>query len=253
MKKIYTVLIVDDERLARERVKKMLQPYADTFILKGEASNAFDAEKKIHDLKPDLIFLDIEMPELNGFELIQRLEEVPLIVFCTAYEEYSLKAFETNSVDYLVKPVKEERFQQTILKVAQLTKSFSHKKVLQTLEAFYTEKEKRKITSITVKKGDKVVFVKLEEISHFKATEKYVSLFTSKGSELIEESLTRLEQKLPAHFLRIHRSVLVNTEWIEEIQKYFNNRFIITLNNGEKTKITSGRTYKEAIKQYINQ
>ncbi|GAA3642359.1 LytR/AlgR family response regulator transcription factor [Flavivirga jejuensis] len=253
MKKTYTVLVVDDERLARVRLKKLIAKFSELFTIIGEAENGHEAEKLIIDLQPDIIFLDIEMPGLTGFELLKRLEVIPMVIFCTAFEDYSLKAFETNSIDYLIKPVKEARLQQTVLKIEQLKTNFSKENIFKAINTIAETKEKKRITSVTVKKGDKIVFVKLEDISHFEATEKYVTLYTNKGNELVEQSLTQLENKLPENFLRVHRSFLINTVYVKDFQKYFNNRYIISLHNHKKTVITSGRTYKDTIKNYINQ
>ncbi len=251
MKKAYTVLVIDDERLARVRLIKLINEFSNVFKIIGEAKNGREAKQLIEDLKPDLIFLDIEMPGLTGFELLTKLENIPMVIFCTAYEAYSLKAFETNSIDYLIKPVKKERLQQTVLKIEQLKTNFSKENVLKAIKTI--SKEKEHITSITVKKKDKITFIKLENISHFEATDKYVTVHTTSGTEIIEQSLTQLEKKMPNNFLRVHRSYLINTNAIKSIQKYFNNRYIIHLLDGKNTTITSGRTYKEIIKKYINQ
>lgn len=253
MQKTYTVLIIDDERLARIRLKKLIDTFSDVFEIIGEAENGYEAEKLIINLQPDIIFLDIEMPGLTGFELLKRLKVLPMVIFCTAFEDYSLKAFETNSIDYLIKPVKENRLEQTVLKIEQLKENFSKENIFKAIDAITETKETKKITSVTVKKGDKIIFVKLEDISHFEATEKYVTLHTNKGNELVEQSLTQLEEKLPNHFLRVHRSFLINTDYVKDFRKYFNNRYIINLLNHKQTVITSGRTYKDTIKTYINQ
>lgn len=253
MKKTYTVLVIDDERLARLRLKKLIAKFSELFTIIGEAENGLEAEKLIIDLQPDIIFLDIEMPGLTGFELLKRLKVIPMVIFCTAFEDYSLKAFETNSIDYLIKPVKEARLQQTVLKIKQLNTHFSKENLFKAINTITETKEKKIITSVTVKKGDKVIFVKIEDISHFEATEKYVTIYTNKGSELIKQSLTQLEEKLPNNFLRVHRSFLINTNYVKEFQKYFNSRYVINLLNHKKTVITSGRSYKDIIKTYINQ
>lgn len=244
MKKKYAVLIIDDERLARLRLNKLIEKFSQLLTVIGEAENGNEAEKLITNLQPDIIFLDIEMPGLTGFELLKRLEKIPIVIFCTAYEDYSLKAFETNSIDYLIKPIKESRLQKTILKIEQLKANFSKERVLNAIEIIET-KSKKTISSVTVKKENKILFVKPEDISHFEATEKYVTLYTNKGNELIEQSLTQLEEKLPDYFLRVHRSFLINTNYVKDFQKYFNNRYIISLHNPKKTVITSGRTYKD--------
>jgi len=253
MKKPYTVLIIDDERLARLRLGRLINKYSEVFTIIGEAENGNEAEKMIINLQPDIIFLDIEMPGLTGFELLKKLKRIPMVIFCTAYEDYSLKAFNTNSIDYLIKPIKETRLQQTILKIEQLKTSFSKENIFKAINTITETKEKKNITSITVKKGDKIIFVKLDDISHFEATEKLVTIHTKNGTELIEKSLTQLEEKLPTNFLRVHRSFLINTNYVNNFQKYFNNRYVIALQNQKQTKITSGRTYKDIIKTYINQ
>lgn len=253
MKKTYTVLVIDDERLARLRLKKLITKFSELFTIIGEAENGYEAEKLIIDLTPDIIFLDIEMPGLTGFELLKKLKVIPMVIFCTAFEDYSLKAFETNSIDYLIKPVKETRLQQTVLKIKQLNTHFSKENLFKAINTISETKEKKIITSITVKKGDKVIFVKIEDISYFESTDKYVTLYTNKGSELIKQSLTQLEEKLPNNFLRVHRGYLINTDYVKEFQKYFNNRYVINLLDHKKTVITSGRSYKDIIKTYINQ
>jgi two-component system LytT family response regulator len=245
----YTTLIIDDEPPARARLYKLLESFSETFRVIDEAKNGTEAVEKINQLQPEVIFLDIEMPGLNGFEVLERLDKIPIVIFCTAFDQYSLKAFETNSIDYLLKPVRMERLQQTVAKLSSFTNNLSSATILEILKGFNLQKEEKKMTSITVKKGDKLIFVKLEEVTHFEADDKYVSVHTNKETHLSEQSLLQLASKLPENFLQVHRSVIVNTNYIAEIQKYFNSRFIITLNNNRKTTITSGRSYGPVIKK----
>lgn len=252
MGKRYTTIIIDDERLARLRITKLLAHFSELFLIVGEAKDGFEAEEMIEDLKPDLIFLDIEMPGMSGFELLQKLTTIPMVVFCTAYEDFSLKAFETNSIDYLIKPVNVERLAQTVQKIAQLESNFSSENIFKAINSISETKEKKEVTSITVKKGAKIIFLKLDVITHFEATEKYVTVYTNESSELIEQSLTKLEEKLPTHFLRVHRGFLINTNYVKEFQKYFNSRYSIRMKNKNGTTIVSGRSYKETIKNWIN-
>lgn len=251
--KTYTTLIIDDEQLARERLKKMLASFQQTFTIIGEAKNGNEAEKLIHELKPDLIFLDIEMPGQTGFELLSKLEVIPIVIFCTAYETYSLKAFDTNSIDYLVKPVKLERLQKTVDKLSSLKNNLTSSNLLQVIQDISEKKEVKKMTSITIKKGDKILFEKLENVSHFQAEDKYVLVHTEKGKEIIEQSLTKLEHKLPDYFIRVHRSYIINTNFIKDFQKYFNSRYLITLKNNQKTTITSGRSYNQLLKNWMEE
>lgn len=248
----YTTLIIDDEPPARARLHQLLENFTETFRIVGEAKNGTEAEEKINQLQPDVIFLDIEMPGLNGFELLERLERIPIVVFCTAYDQYSLKAFETNSIDYLVKPVRLERLQQTVEKLSSFKNNLSSAAILEVLKAFYHQKEEKKMTSITVRKNDKLIFVKLEEVTHFEADEKYVSVYTDKEKHLIEQSLSQLELKLPDNFMRIHRSIIINRNYVTEVQKYFNSRFVISLNNHKKISVISGRSYNETIKSWMD-
>jgi two-component system, LytTR family, response regulator len=248
----YTTLIIDDEPPARARLHQLLESFPETFRVVDEAKNGTEAVEKINQLQPDVIFLDIEMPGLNGFEVLQRLDKIPIVIFCTAFDQYSLKAFETNSIDYLLKPVRLERLQQTVDKLSSLTNNLSSETILEVLAAFYNQKEEKKMTSITVKKGDKLIFVKLEEVTHFEADEKYVSVHTNKDIHLIEQSLSQLELKLPDFFIRIQRSIIINKNYVVDVQKYFNSRFVIRLNNPKKTSITSGRSYNEPIKNWMD-
>jgi len=251
MSKPYSTIIIDDEPPAREGLFNLLKEFPETFQVIDMAKNGTEAKDKIANQKPDVIFLDIEMPGCTGFELLEKLETIPLVVFCTAYDQYSLKAFETNSIDYLVKPVKLERLKKTAQKLKLLDNSMSSQRLLEVIKEVSKEKDKKKMTSLTIKKGDRIVFVKLEEVSHFEADANYVSIFTDTGNHLSELSLAQLEQKLPDNFLRVHRGVIINTNFVAEVQKYFNSRFVITLTNKKKTNITSGRSYNEQIKNWM--
>jgi two-component system LytT family response regulator len=251
MNRLYTTIIIDDEPPARERLLKLLESFPDTFKVIGVAKDGVEAHEKIEALNPDLIFLDIEMPESTGFEMLEQIKTIPIVIFCTAYDQYSLKAFETNSIDYLLKPVSLERLQQSVNKLKLFTKNEGSQNIMELLKQLSAQKEVKKMTSLTVKKGDKLVFIKLEDISHFKAEERHVLVHAKEDNYLTEEPLSQLEQKLPVQFLRVHRGFIVNTDHIKDAQKYFNSRYIITLNNKKATSITSGRSYNEAIKQWM--
>lgn len=249
--KSYRTLLIDDEKLARERLKKLLAGFESTFHIIGEAKNGTEAESLIQELKPDVIFLDIEMPGQNGFELLSKLSELPIVIFCTAHVEYALKAFDTNSIDYLVKPVNQERLEQTVKKINSFKDNLTAAQLQQVIKEIAEKKQVKKMTSITVKKKDKIIFIKLEDISHFEAQDKYVSIHTNQGEEIIEQSLSKLEEKLPDYFLRVHRKYIINTHFIKDFQKYFNSRYLITLRTKENTSITSGRSYKEQLTNWM--
>ena len=251
MSKIYRTIIVDDEPPARTRLLKLLDNFPETFNVIEEALDGKDAKEKIEALQPDLIFLDIEMPELTGFQLLEELNTIPIVIFCTAYDQYSLKAFETNSIDYLVKPIRLERLQQSVNKLKLFSETSVSQNVIALLNELSKKKEEQKMTSITVKKGEKFVFVKLQDVSYFKAEERYVVIYTNNDSYLTEEPLSVLENKLPYNFLRVHRGIIINKDCVQDIQKYFNSRYIITLNDSKQSSVTTGRSYNEVIKKWI--
>ena len=252
MTKPYRTIIIDDEAPARAGLKNLLSEFSETFHVIDTAQNATEAQQKIEQQNPDIIFLDIEMPECSGCELLERLQTLPIVVFCTAYDQYALAAFETNSIDYLVKPVKAERIAKTVEKLKSFENNRSSEDILKVLKAITSNKALKKMTSITVKKNDRLVFIKLNEIAFFEADNNYVTVHSESGNYLSTESISSLENKLPDNFLRIHRSIIINKDYVNAIQKYFNSRHIITLNNKAQTSITTGRSYNETVKAWIN-
>ncbi|WP_026714074.1 LytR/AlgR family response regulator transcription factor [Flavobacterium daejeonense] len=248
MNKRYSTIIIDDEAPARLGLQNLLKEFPETFNIIGTAQNATEAQQKIETLNPDIIFLDIEMPSCSGFELLERLTIIPMVIFCTAYDQYSLEAFETNSIDYLIKPVKLERIEKTVQKLKTFHVKNTSDEILKVLKDISNRKEPKKMTSITVKKNDKIIFIKLEEISFFEADSNYTTIHSEQGTFLSTETIASLENKLPDNFFRIHRGIIINKNYIKEAQKYFNSRYIITLNDLKHTNITSGRSYSESIK-----
>jgi two-component system, LytTR family, response regulator len=183
---------------------------------------------------------------------LQHLDKVPMIVFCSAYDQYSLEAFETNSVDYLLKPVKLDRLEQTIAKLKLFRQDFNPEKIIALLKNISDNSFHKPMTSITIRTGNKLVFEKLEDITYFKASDKYVSLFNQNNQEKVTDlSLSQLEDKLPEYFLRVHRSLILNTHFVKEIQPYFNSRYSILLNDKNQTNLISGRNYQDKIKKWI--
>tara|TARA_B100000678_G_C18207974_1_gene502172 strand:+ start:626 stop:1384 length:759 start_codon:yes stop_codon:yes gene_type:complete len=248
----FRTLIIEDEEPARLRLSKLLQNYPDKIENIGFARNGEDGLEKINQLKPDLIFLDIQMPGMNGFEMLSKLKRIPLIIFCTAYDEYALQAFETNSIDYLLKPVKQERLAKAISKLDKFAPHFNKAEILDFLEAIEKKEAKPKLTSISIKTGKKIIFLKLNNILFFKAKDKYVSVFLKNGEEhLCEQSLQQLSEELPERFRRIHRAILLNSDYIKEVHSYFNSRFAFVLEDKNRTKLISGRSYLKEIKDWI--
>jgi len=248
------VILVEDEYLARERLKKMLQPYSDFINLVGEAKNGEEGLEMISNLNPDFVFLDIKMPLLNGFDMLLKLENSPYIVFTTAYDEYAIKAFESNSIDYLLKPIRAERLELTIQKMKKLSSSQKAESVdMNQLKVLIDQiNQPKKINSITIHLGEKMIILRLEDIVLFQAEDKYVTVYSNKGeTHLLSQSLSQLEEKLPQHFLRISRSVMINELEIQEIQKGFNRKWVFMMNGYSDLRLSSGGTYLQAVKEHL--
>ena len=247
MNKIWKTLIIDDEQLARWRLARLLKPYDDIALI-GEAVNGQDGLEKIEKLQPDLIFLDIEMPVFNGFEMLSRLKHQPKVVFTTAYDQYAIKAFEEDSIDYLLKPVETDRLEKTIKKLRQAQ---HQPPAYLPLDALMKQLQvKKDIKTLTVKIGDKILLIKLESIIYIEAEEKYVFLHTTDGRKhLTDFTIGSLEEKLPEQYVRIHRSYIINTDHIKEIRKSFNGAFVFVMNNTENTRLTSSRSNGEMLRE----
>jgi two-component system, LytTR family, response regulator len=243
-------IIIDDEPLARLRLQKLISDYPKTFEIVGEAENGEEAVEKINMLKPELLFLDIQMPVFNGFEVLQRLNYSPKVIFCTAFDEFALQAFDSYCIDYLVKPLSKERFAKTVEKLIQFNGNDNEINLQKLIQQFPNINKKTEATTLPVKVGDKVIFVRLDEVSYFKADEKYVSIITKHSkSYILDTSLKQLEEKLPASFIRVHKSYIINKNLVKEIRKHFNNRFIFILDDYDQSKITSGRSYYQAVRE----
>jgi two-component system LytT family response regulator len=248
----YTTLIIDDEQIARNRLRRLLHDFDDIFEIVGEAKNGDEGLVMIQNLKPDLIFLDIQMPGKTGFEMLQQLTVFPIVIFCTAYEEFALKAFTTVAVDYLVKPVEKERLELTVHKLKQLKQVNQYPQLNALLELIHQQTEIKQLHSIPHKIGDRVILVKPEKITYFLANEKYVEFFTRDGKKHNTElSLKKLEERLPDNFKRVHRSVIVNTDYIKEFRKYFRGKYILIIDDIASTKIETGRFYSDEIRYLV--
>jgi two-component system, LytTR family, response regulator len=250
---MYKTLLIDDEQIALGRLKRLLSHFEGVFELMGEALNGHEGIQKIESLKPDLIFLGIEMPLMTGFEMLSRLTYMPLVVFVTAYDQYAIKAFEENSIDYLLKPVEKDRLAKTIEKLKTLKpeqgKSLTHESLLQLIGQMTPKKE---IHSISVKSGEKILFIPLTDISFFQAEDKYVLLNTIDSKQYIMNyTISSLEEKLPSSFIRISRSTIVNTARIKELERYFSGKYLVIMNDQKQSKIESGTTYQENLKRLM--
>lgn len=251
---MFRTILIDDEKLAVARLERLLAKFADTFEIVGRANNGAEGFSLIESLKPDLIFLDIEMPVMNGFEMLSKLGHVPMVVFATAFDEYAVKAFEQNSIDYLLKPIEEDRLKLTIEKLSKLSGNqtenyFYNQQMLKLLEQMQPKKD---IHSITVKTANKLLILQLDEISYFEADDKYVFLITIEGQKyLTSYTISTLEDKLPKQFMRVSRSTIINTHLLREAEKHFNGRYILMMRDKNRSKITTGQTYAEEIRTLL--
>lgn len=229
----------------------MLDDFRGSIEVIGEAANGIKGKELIEQLKPDVIFLDIQMPVQTGFEMLEGLKSSPNIVFTTAYEEYAVRAFEENSVDYLLKPFDSQRLQQTIerLEEKKQTGSSDWDDIKKTISGFL---EKPEPGSITVKLGDRILLVRLSEISFLKAEDKYVFIHTKDDKRyIIDKSLKRMSEQLPHHFVRIHRAYIINFDHILEIRKSIRSQYVFKLNDAGNTTIVGGTGYNEQIKERL--
>jgi two-component system, LytTR family, response regulator len=249
----FKAVIIDDEYPARLMIKNLASNFAAVIEITGEAKSGREGIKLINETFPDLVFLDINMPDMNGFELLTKIEHQPFIIFTTAYEQYAIKAFETNSIDYLVKPIEEKRFAQSMLKLQRFVKNKDPYSDLQQLKQVFLEfQQVKKITAIPIKIGEKFIFVRLEDVAYLEAKEKYVFVVTLENIEYLSDTrLTEFEETLPENFIRVQKSFIINKEHIFEIHKFFGNRLIIAMKDKKKTRIKSGSTYIGDIRESL--
>lgn len=251
-------ILIDDESLAISRLRRLLDKHQDTIEVIGEAANGAEGLTLIETEQPDLIFLDIEMPLLNGFEMLSRLTTMPMVVFATAFDQYAIRAFEENSLDYLLKPIEADRLARTVQKIRTLVeRSEPHypttNPMTESIMKLLTQMQpKKEIHSISVKTGEKIRLIPLCDIAFFEAEDKYVFLATMDGQKyLTTYTLTTLNEKLPDTFVRVSRSALINRHKIAEIHRHFDGKFMLAMNDKKGTKLTSGSTYGEAIRQLM--
>ena len=228
-------LIVDDEPLARRRIRRMLAHHADVEII-GDSANGRDAMLLIRDQAPDLVFLDVLMPEMDGFAVLEALgaEALPLIIFVTAYDQYALRAFEVYALDYLLKPFDRQRFDKALQRAkARLANERSdiNQRALALLEELRAQTSH--VERMVIKSGGRAFFLKTDEIDWIEAEGKYVRLHVGKESYLVREAISGLEAQLdPKKFLRIHRSTIVNIDRVRELQPWFHNEYRVILRDG---------------------
>lgn len=232
-------IIIDDERLARTELKNLLQDYPEVEVV-DEAANADDGISKIESLHPDLIFLDIQMPGKTGFEMLSQLERAPQVIFTTAYDEFALKAFEVNALDYLLKPIEPKRLGDAIQKL-----HFSEPKEGKVEGENFNNSILAETDQVFVKDGERCWFVKLSDIRLFESVGNYAKVFFGPNKPLILKSLNALEERLDEKtFFRANRKHIVNLRMIEKIEPYFNGGLLLELKGGEKIEVSRRQTVK---------
>jgi two-component system LytT family response regulator len=245
-----STLIIDDEILARERLIRLLGSFNNTFTIIGEAADGDQAFEKINALKPDIVFLDVQMPGMDVFEMLTQIVHKPFIVFCTAYDHYALKAFESHSVDYIVKPVELDRLKKTVEKLQKITKANDSASIQKLVETLRSMDQKPVPISIPHKVGDKTILIRLDSVVYFEADDKYVHFYNPEGTRyLTDQSLKLLEEKLPNNFIRISKSVIINKNFVKEIHKYFRGRLQMVMDTVNKTRLASGSAFTDALKE----
>lgn len=241
--KIRTI-IVDDEKPARDLLKRYLSELSNVELI-AECSNGFEAVKAITELHPDVVILDIQMPKLNGFEVLELLEEPPIIIFSTAYDEYALKAFEVHALDYLLKPYTLERLREAFEHVEEIIARKNSQQVRKVLSE--VKKSEAPLERILVKEGSKVIVIPVNDIVYIEAQDDYAAIHTETKTHLKQQRMAELEELLDSSkFIRIHRSYILNVDHLARIELYAKDSRVAILKNG--TKIPISRTGYEKLK-----
>ena len=233
-------IIIDDERLARNELKKLLLDFPEIEVI-AEAANAAEGVERIDSLNPDLIFLDIQMPGKTGFDMLAELERAPNVIFTTAYDEYALKAFEVNALDYLLKPVEPKRLADALQKL-QLEED---KEPISDHPIAVNRSILNEHDQVFVKDGERCWFVKLSDIRLFESVGNYAKVYFGPNKPLILKSLNALEERLDEKvFFRANRKHIVNLRLIEKIEPYFNGGLLLEMKGGEKIEVSRRQTVK---------
>jgi len=247
-------LIVDDEPLARRRIKSLLAHDQSVEVI-GECSDGYKAVTSISELNPDLVFLDVQMPAMDGFEVIKTIsaEQMPTVIFVTAYDQYALKAFEVNALDYLLKPFDRRRFQKTLERAKAMIRGLKNGNVNNQLLSLLDDlrREQNIPDRFIIKSGGRVVFLRVEEIDWMSTVGNYVRLQVGRESHLMRETMTGMESKLdPVSFMRIHRSTIVNLDRVKEVQPWAKGEYVVIMRDG--TRLIMSRRYRERLNERLN-
>lgn len=243
-----TCLIVDDEKLARDLLREYLENFSGMEIL-GECEQGTDAVEKIDKLKPDLLFLDVQMPGMTGFDVLEEIEHEPYVIFTTAYDQYAIKAFEKNAVDYLLKPLDEERFRAAVNRALK-RKAMESTHIDDLLLSMRGERKGPFEAHIFVQKSEKLFNLAVDDIVYLEASGDY-TIITTKSDQFVSSSgIGKLEELLnPDIFIRVHRSTIVNVHYLKEIERHFNGGMVVKMQSGKSFPVS--RTYAKLIRRKV--
>ncbi len=241
------ILVVDDEDLARARIKALLEGIDDVECV-GEAANGLQAVERIRELSPDVVILDIQMPGMDGLEVVDALDEPPLIVFATAYDEYAIRAFEVNSIDYLLKPIERNRFAEAIARARALLSEGPE--LGEQLERLAGLLRSRGVNRLPVQKGKRIILVDLADITWAGVADELVFVHTKKERYLVNLTMTELESRLdPGTFFRIHRSSIVNLNHVVEIVPWFSGKYKVIVDDAERSELVLSRARAKSLRE----
>lgn len=234
--KTIKAIIIDDEELARELIKNYLKENEEIEIIK-ECENGFDGAKAISELKPDLIFLDIQMPKINGFEMLEIVDNPPEIIFITAHNEFAIRAFEMNAIDYLLKPYSKDRLMTAVEKAREKIRSKTS--MSSTIQQLIQQPLSEHLERIVVKSGTKIKVIPVEKIIYLEAQDDYVMLYTDEGKHLKQGTMKYFEDHLDAsNYIRVHRSYIVRIDQVIQLEPYSKENFVLKLKNGTSLKVS---------------
>lgn len=243
-----SAIIIDDEQLARDVIKKFLEDFQDIQVV-AECNNGFEGIKAITEYKPQLVFLDIQMPKLTGFEMLEILDENPVIIFSTAYDQFALKAFDLSAADYLLKPYSKSRFSEAINKAKQ--KIYQPEENTAILTSLKKEAERHsKIDRIVIRNGAKINIIALEDIEYLQAQDDYVEIHSEGKKYLKQATMKHFEQNLPAEFVRVHRSFIIRIDQLDKIEPYSKDTYVAILKNSEKVAVS--KSGYQLLKERLN-
>ena len=236
-----TTVIVEDEEPSRNRLKRLLQSFSDSVNIIGEAENGVDAVRIITELHPRLLFLDIQLPGIDGLHVLEKLPYQPAVIFTSAYDQYAMKAFQAIAIDYLLKPIDAEKLGKSIAKLRKV--GFYQESITDKIECLLQATHTPAQKKIPLRVGDRIDLVDPDDILFFQSDNKYTKVRTSSKEYVIDTTLQELEQKLnPEKFIRIHRSTIVNMDWVAELHKWFGGRMKVILRDNQTTELIASRS-----------